>query len=344
MLTQLTVKNLGCFDDTDYKLSLTQESLIVGPNNSGKSMIITGLNLARYILRIGLTWDTEFYSLHDFEASVNCHKLDKKILISYKLKEKEGEYDISCSITRMGPQLSVTLDGKRYGMDAHLNDLIEKIWYLRPNRSAIPYFTPTVLTKGPLQPLRPDGSNVINYLLERWTGRDEKWDLAESWLRKIDPDMSILKTPISGSLVSLETRYGKTDVNVSLQGSGFQSAAAIVTAVVFSPEDSTIIIEEPEAFLHPQSQEVILDLLNDAVNNHGKQIIFSTHSFNVMLPIWHDVGQPRQRRGDDHVCTDPTKFSMHVFQKTGGKPSITPYAICEKTWKNFSEDFKHLWG
>jgi hypothetical protein len=195
-----------------------------------------------------------------------------------------------------------------------------------------------------MQPLRPSGSNVINFLLERWTDRDKKWGIAESWLRKIDPDMSELKTPIRGHEVFLETLFGNTDVNVSLQGSGFQSAAAIVSAVVFSPEGSTVIIEEPEAFLHPKSQEVIVDMINDAVNNHNKQVIFSTHSCNILLPIWHDIGQPSHKRNEEHVPLDPEKFSMWVFEKVSGKVSIRPYPMHEKTWKNFSEDFKIIWG
>jgi predicted ATPase len=83
--------------------------------------------------------------------------------------------------------------------------------------------------------------------------------------KKIGQDMSELKTPIRGDQVFLETLSGNIDVNASLQGSGFQSAATIVSAVVFSPDGSTVIIEEPEAFLHPGSQEAIVDMINEAV-------------------------------------------------------------------------------
>ena len=160
----------------------------------------------------------------------------------------------------------------------------------------------------------------------------------------VDYSPDELKTPIRGSQAFLETSFGETDVNVSLQGSGFQSAAAIISAIVFSPVGSTLIIEEPEAFLHPKSQEVIVDMINDAVNNQNKQVIFSTHSCNILLPIWHDVGQPRHRRDEGHVPLDPEKFSMWVFEKVSGKVSIKPYPIGQKTWKNFSDDFKIIWG
>jgi len=345
MLTQITVKNLGCFDDQIYKVDFTEETLLAGPNNSGKSMILAGMNLARYYLVTGsLNWDTEFFSLHDFEAAVNSHDQKKSIEVSFTLKEKDQEFTFDYECDRDG-RVSLMANKAQIGPYAQpFVERVKRIWCLRPNRSLVPYQSSVQHTAGQFQPLNPNGSNVINYLLERWTSRDKKWNTAESWLRKIDPDMSELKTPIRGNQAFLETLFGDTDVNVSLQGSGFQSAAAIVSAVVFSPEGSTVIIEEPEVFLHPKSQEVIVDMINDAVNNHNKQVIFSTHSCNILLPIWHDIGQPSHRRGEEHIPLDPKKFTMWVFEKISGKVSIKPYAIHEKTWKNFSEDFKMIWG
>ncbi len=105
-----------------------------------------------------------------------------------------------------------------------------------------------------------------------------------------------------------------------------------------------MIIEEPEVFLHPESQETIIDMINDAVINHNKQVIFSTHSCNILLPFFNDVGLDASKRGKEHVIADPKKFSMWAFEKISGKPSIKPYPLHKKTWKNFRQDFKHIWG
>lgn len=346
MLKQISVKNLGCFDDQPYTVDFTEETLLAGPNNAGKSMLFAAMNFVRYFLITGnLSWDTEYYNLHGFEAAVNIHDPLKVIDVSFTLEDATGKYVFECRQSESRGILELIVNKARINPLAQpYTDLAKKIWCLRPNRSLVPYQAFVQPTRDQLQPLRPSGSNVINFLLERWTSRDKNWGLAESWLRKIDPDMSELKTPIRGNQVSLETLFGETDVNVSLQGSGFQSAAAIVSAVVFSPEGSTIMIEEPEAFLHPKSQEVIVDMINDAVNNHNKQVIFSTHSCSILLPIWHDIGQPSHKRGEEHIPIDPKKFSMWVFEKVSGKVSIKPYLIKEKTWKNFSEDFKIIWG
>jgi len=346
MLKQISVRNLGCFDDQTYTVDFSEETLLAGPNNSGKSMLLAAMNLARYYLVTGsLQWDTEYYRLHTFEAAVNNHDPQKLIAISFTLKEMTEEYIFRFKHSVERGIFGLTVNNRSIGpRDSRYVKLFETIWCLRPNRSLVPYQANVQYTAGPLQPISPSGSNVINYLLERWTDRDENWSLAESWLRKIDPDMSKLKTPIRGNQAFLETTFGKTDINVSMQGSGFQSAAAIVSAIVFSPEGSTLIIEEPEAFLHPKSQEVIVDMINDAVSNHNKQIIFSTHSCNILLPFFNDIGLNAPKRSEKHIIADPKKFSMWTFEKISGKVSINPYPLHQKTFKNFRQDFKYLWG
>ena len=345
MLQQISVRNLACFDDHTYTVDLSEETLLAGPNNSGKSMLLAAMNFLRYFVATGsLHWNTRYYRLQDFEAAVHNHELNRVIHISITLKEatqtdvfelkllSDGGFELKFNNAPISPRTQPYVD------------LMKKIWCFSPNRSLVPYQSRVQQTAGPIQPLSPSGSNVINYLLERWTDRDPNWSLAENWLRKIDPDMAQLKTPIRGEQVFLETLFGETDVNVSLQGSGFQSAAAIVSAIIFSPEGSTVIIEEPEAFLHPSSQEIIVDMINDAVNNHNKQVIFSTHSCNILLPFYSDIGLNAPKRGEGHIIADSNKFSMWTFEKINRKVSIKPYPLHEKTFKNFRNDFKYIWG
>lgn len=344
MLKKLSVKNLGCFDEQVYSIEFSEETLLAGPNSSGKSMFIAGMNLLRYFIITGsLNWSTAFYNLVGFGPAVYSHETDRIIEISATLLENSSEYTYEMSIGK-GNKVDWYVNKERNRRNLKDINLMRKIWSFRPNRSPVPYTARVQPTAGPLQPLNSNGSNVINYLLERWTARDKRWDVAESWLKKIDPEMSEMRTPIKGSEVSFETMFGNIPVNVSLQGSGFQSAAAIIAAVVFSPKDSTIIIEEPEVFLHPDSQEAMVDMINDAVNNQGKQLIFSTHSCNVLLPFFNDIGQGAARRTGEHIRADPQKFSMYVFQKISGKVSIEQYPLREKTFRQFREDFRHIWG
>lgn len=345
MLQKMSVKNLGCYDEKEYTVDFSQETLIAGPNNSGKSMFLAGINLIRYFAVMGVhSLRNEFYDLTSFDAAVHNHEENRIIEVSMVLTDSSSQqHTYGLAISKNGG-FSLKVNGEPFRRTPQDIDLMKKILYFRPNRSLVRYTSRVEPTAVPLQQLRPDGSNVINYLLERWTGRDKRWNIVESWLKKIDPDMSEMKTPIAGDQVSLETTFGDVPVNVSLQGSGFQSAAAVVSAVILSPEGSTIIIEEPEVFLHPNSQEVIVDMINDAVNNHNKQMIFSTHSTNILLPFWSDVGLNAAKRGAEHVRAIPNKFSMWTFKKEASKISIEQYPIEAKTYQHFKDDFKYLWG
>src|SRR5947208_13777201 len=84
------------------------------------------------------------------------------------------------------------------------------------------------------QPLDPFGSNIVTYLLERFTSRDPKWSLAEEWLRRIDPKLSILKSPLRGAQGSVETQQTSGfDVNVAYQGTGIQKTLTVIAGSVF---------------------------------------------------------------------------------------------------------------
>jgi len=93
MLKTISVSNLGCFDDGPYTVDFSEETLLAGPNNSGKSMLLSALNLARlHLIEYGTQWDNEFFSLHDFAAAVNDHDLNKMIKVSLTLEENNRSY------------------------------------------------------------------------------------------------------------------------------------------------------------------------------------------------------------------------------------------------------------
>lgn len=220
---------------------------------------------------------------------------------------------------------------------------MRNISYLRPNSSLIPFSVGIGKGRDSLQPqFSPSGSDVVQFLLERYTERDPNWQIAEEWFKSVDLELLSIQTPIRGSNVFFENLVRRLTVNASLQGSGFQSVASVISAVVFSPKDSTIIIEEPEICLHKRSQEGIVDLFNHAVRDQGKQIIFTTHSYDMLLLFMSDVGRGR-RRGKQHVHTDPTRFTLLAFNKSEGQVSIKPIDL-SNTKQSDVRYLKKLWG
>ena len=341
MLEELWIQNLGCLDENVKPASFSEETVLIGPNNSGKSTFIAGLNLLRYYFGSGggFSWSTSFYNLHSNRDAVYNH--DEKRVIRILATLDSVRYDIE--ISQGGIKKSMVSDGTNVGATENVNRM-RKIWYLRPNRALIPYWTGMDTSREPLQPhLNPSGHDVINFLLERFTERDPNWGIAEDWFKRIDPEISSIRTPIRRNQTFLETLMKKMAFNASLQGSGFHSVASVISAVVFSPKGSTVIVEEPEICLHKRSQEAIVDLFNDAVRNQGKQIIFSTHSWDMLLPFISDVGRGTSR-GKKHVHADPEKFTLLAFNKSQGHVSIEPIDLRDMKVYDVKLYLKKLWG
>lgn len=339
MLTRIWVRNLGCFGNDDYSLTLSPETVLVGPNNVGKSIMIGAYNWVRnFILRGALEFDTTSYRWGSIENIAHGHDQTHSVEMGLSFdKPTDSDYSVEFH------QGNFSNKGSR----DNLMDEARKGWHFAPSRNEVPPnmqvgYAPQHTAWG--QTLDPYGSNAITFLLERYTSRDRKWDIAEEWLKRIDPKLSILKSPLRGNRGSIETEQaGGMDINLAYQGTGIQKAVTVIAGLVFSPEGSTIIIEEPEIHLHPRSQEVLVDLFNTAVNDWGKQVIFTTHSWDMLLPFISDIGTGTVR-GKTHVKAEPAKFKLVTFAQEGDKVAIRDFDLKGKDFVKVRTYFKQLWG
>ena len=224
---------------------------------------------------------------------------------------------------------------------------INKIWYFSPTRQPISFRDNVGSSGDQLQPLTPSGHDIKQFLVERWTAQDHNWNLAQEWFKKIDPQLTIFKTPLYGNQVSLETERNDgnitTSVNLSLQGSGLQNIATIIAGIIFSPQESTIIIEEPENFLNSRSIEILVDLFNYAVNELDKQIIIATHSWEIINAYCSDIGEGTDR-GNIHVKANPEDFKLIILNEMNGEEKIQDYDLQGKRYSDVRRHFKDLWG
>lgn len=339
MLEELCVQNLGCLDENVNPASFSEETVLIGPNNSGKSTLIAGLNMLRHAVLIGsASASTSLYNLYNWNEAIHNHEKDRIVNISAILDSVRYILKIHQGSIREG---SSSVGSWR---DERSPNRMRNIWYLRPNRSLIPYNVGIGKGGDALQPqLSPSGHDVIQFLLERYTEIDPNWSIAEEWFKKIDPEILSIRTPIRGDHVLFENLIRKLTINASLQGSGFQSIACVISAVVFSPKGSTVIIEEPEICLHKKSQEAIVNLFNYAVKDQEKQIIFTTHSWDMLLPFISDVGRGT-KRGRQHVHADPEKFTLLAFNKSGGHVRIEPIDLSSMKVSDVKNYLKKLWG
>ncbi len=137
--------------------------------------------------------------------------------------------------------------------------------------------------------LRTDGSNATSVLQEIERHSPAEVERLGRVLASIVPNTERVRTIKHGKKLSLEftQQWGR---NKSLKFEAFSMsdgtlrALGLLTAMAQRPSPSLLVIEEPEASIHPGALEAILDLLRAA--SRRIQVIATTHSPEVLDAKW----------------------------------------------------------
>ena len=133
----------------------------------------------------------------------------------------------------------------------------------------------------------------------------------KAWMREISPGTRIHVEPLEGvDLMSLRysfemgkevtSRYRDTNV-----GFGITYTLPVIVAVLASIPGSLIIVENPEAHLHPKGQTKMGELLALAASS-GIQVVIETHSDHVLNGIRLAVHDGK---------LEPEDVQLHYFQR-----------------------------
>ena len=116
----------------------------------------------------------------------------------------------------------------------------------------------------------------------------------------------------------------KTDFDLSSASYGSRQLLTLITQIFWSEKGSSLMIEEPELSLHPDSQMLILELFSEAVKD-GKQIICTTHSPFFILSLSKVIGEEslskenvaiyHVEKGENGTKTRRLELNDHGFVK-----------------------------
>ena len=99
----------------------------------------------------------------------------------------------------------------------------------------------------------------------------------------------------------------ETPLGFESAGCGAQQILPIITQVFAAPTNSVILVEEPEAGLHPHAQRDLANMLCDAVA-HGLQLVITTHS-ETLLKSLVEATESNHLRRDDMIVYQLSKSS-----------------------------------
>ncbi|MEU4643406.1 DUF3696 domain-containing protein [Micromonospora sp. NPDC023814] len=147
-------------------------------------------------------------------------------------------------------------------------------------------------------------------------------DQTESWLQVVCPGVNLAAEDLRGTdLVQLSFGFGGTagihssnfryrPTNV---GFGLTYSLPIIVACLSAGEGALVLLENPEAHLHPRGQTMMARLACLAASA-GAQVIIESHSDHVLNGVRLAV--------KEGVLT-PDRVALHYFDRNDGKIDIT---------------------
>ncbi|MFB2835869.1 AAA family ATPase [Floridanema evergladense] len=151
-------------------------------------------------------------------------------------------------------------------------------------------------------------------------------DQVEAWMGEVSPGTSLkVLSNRNLDLVSLQYSYGLSNLyRATNVGFGISYTLPIIVAVLASKPGTLILIENPEAHLHPKGQVKMGELLALGASC-GVQIVIETHSDHVLNGIRLAVHGGK---------LDPKDVQLHFFQRQEKERQIVTEVISPRIDRN----------
>ncbi len=155
------------------------------------------------------------------------------------------------------------------------------------------------------------------------------------WLQKMELIDSYSLEPIAENRNDYEFRVKKSqkssEVLITDVGFGVSQLLPLLVLCYYVPENTTIILEQPEIHLHPKVQSDLADVLIDVVKNRNVQIILESHSALLLNRL-------QRRIAEEQIDVEDT--ALYFCQINDGTSEIDRMRIDEYgNILNWPQDF-----
>lgn len=301
MINNLSIKNFKCFEDLNIELSCL--NVFAGINSMGKSSVIQAILLLRQsfemgMLNRGLPLNGELVQIGTgFDLMYrNSDQDDVTIEISSDEGSAKWQYQYSkdsdfqkAKFTNMDPEQIHSINiftptfsyvsAERVGPQRYYKQSYHQIYEKNQVGYRGELFADYLDKRG-----LDDKVENQNVLFDNETSEYLLYQ-TEKWLSVISPGIHIsAKSYQEAGLVGIEYQvYGAeyTPVNV---GFGLSYVVPIIVSLLKATAGDLVIIENPEAHLHPRGQRKMGELIARAAAG-GVQIILETHSDHILNGI-----------------------------------------------------------
>ena len=299
MIREIKVENFKCFEN--FTLPLKSVNVLTGVNGMGKSTIIQSLLLIRQSIKKsegmkGLYLNGEYTSLGNGQDILYEKAEDDKIGLGYM--DETGEYfweyqylpdsDYLPTINSVGKMSFLQHITNHFSYLSAYRIQPQELYGIR-NEEDINNREFGNNGEFALQYLGIHGDDLVensNVILEDKLGKTLR-NQTRLWLDRISPGVSPQIT-INMSLWKSAVRYEfiegteKTKSYKSINvGFGITYVLPLIIALLSAKKGDIIVIENPEAHIHPAGQRMLGELIS-RVGAGGVQLIIETHSDHIL--------------------------------------------------------------
>ena len=184
---------------------------------------------------------------------------------------------------------------------------------------------------------REDGLTSPRLVRVRYSHKPIEHRILE-WLQEMELIYSFSLEPIAENRKDYEFRVKKNrtsaEVLITDVGFGVSQLLPVLVLCYYVPENSTIILEQPEIHLHPKVQSDLADVLIDVVKNRNVQIILESHSEHLLHRLTRRIAEEQ---------LSPKDTALYSCQIKDGKSEIEKLQVDEygnvRNWpQNFFGD------
>lgn len=357
MIQKIRLTNFKCF--SSLELSLRELNVLSGVNSMGKSTVIQSLLLLRQSLENGaieegLYLNGKYVSIGTGKDLLysNAETETIGIYLESDLDRFDGKYEYSSSADYVH-RLSGELKDQYY----FANLFRQGFEYISADRlGPQSSYSKSYYEVHERKSMGQHGEYAVHFLAENREqdihnkkvlypgGRSEKLHYqVEKWMSEISPGVKIEFENYDGAnTVGLKIRQMNKDestpnyYSVKNVGFGISYVLPVVLSLLKAREGDLLILENPEAHLHPKGQRKMGELVARAAAG-GVQIILETHSDHLLNGIRLSV--------KDRVI-DSSKVQVNFFQNnsgTGKKEVLNPQILEDGRMSFWPDGFFDEW-
>lgn len=282
-------------------------------------------------LQISISWkfseklnlpDVDEVDILSFQLAINnVENSTSKPSFRYRVNEQNfdlvGHARNTCSVSTPSRSYIGAIPFRCYGihdsdsetlllfspLQTHFENLFRSIRYLGPLRE---YPRQHYAWQGKHSPgVGQHGEDMVTAL---FSGRLQLLSIEEQipkWLQRLDLIDSYRLNPIPNTETGYEFLVRKykdgPEVRLTDVGFGVSQVLPVLVLCYYVPEGSILILEQPEAHLHPKVQSELADLLIEVVKNRRLQIILESHSEHLLIRLM-------RRIAEEQISADDTAF------------------------------------